>query len=93
MASIRRLKKDVNYLTYELISECLVYDEFHQGADKEKVKEVINSVIEGRNSMMDKISKRAKGKKKDKKENKKYFRSIDSDFTELVNKLDSLDQK
>jgi hypothetical protein len=91
MASIRKLKKNLNYLTQELINECLAYQYFNKEADREKVAEVLNAIIENHNDMIYRINHcDVKG---DKKKVKEYFRNIIKDFNKSIELLDKLEVK
>jgi len=88
MASIRKLKKNLNYLTQELINECLVYQYFNKEADPEKVAQVLAGIIENHNDLIYRIHHcNVKGNKKKVKE---YFRNIINDFDKSIALLDKL---
>ncbi|MDX9881306.1 MAG: hypothetical protein RBS73_04525 [Prolixibacteraceae bacterium] len=53
MASIRRLKKEADYLVSELVADCLSYISLYSKADKDKVFEVIREVLSVRNQVRD----------------------------------------
>jgi hypothetical protein len=91
MASIRKLKKNLNYLTQELINECLVYQYFNKEADQEKVAQVLAGIIENHNDLIYRIHHcNVKG---DKKKVKEYFRNIINDFDKSIALLDKLASK
>ncbi len=58
MASKKDLKKDINFLTEEVIETCFLHYHLHQ--NKEEIKPVIDEVIEDtislRNEMINKIN-------------------------------------
>lgn len=80
MASVRRLKKEVNWLTNELVDECLIYLTFHPETSDEKMDQVLRNIIEGRNEVILKINARPRAKGT--KEVKAYYKEI----TDLVKK-------
>ena len=57
MANRRELKKDINWLTEEVVSDCLIYWEFNKNKNKEHVVDIINSVITKRNELISRINK------------------------------------
>lgn len=91
MASIRKLKKNLNYLTQELINECLVYQYFNKEADQEKVAQVLAGIIENHNDLIYRIHHC--NVKSDKKKVKEYFRNIINDFDKSIALLDKLASK
>ncbi len=91
MASIRQLKKNLNYLTQELINECLAYQYFNKNADSNKVDEVISGIIENHNDLIYRINHC--NEKGDRKKVKAYFNSIKEDFKKSVEMLNKLESK
>ncbi len=57
MANKRNLKKDINWLTEEVVSDCLVYFEFKENRDEKQLAEIINTIISKRNELFTKINK------------------------------------
>ena len=53
MASIRRLKKEADYLVSELVVDCLSYVNLYAKADKEKAFKIIQDVLTVRNQVRD----------------------------------------
>jgi hypothetical protein len=88
MAKIRELKKDINYLTSELVSECLTFQFFHAEAPSEKVGEVISKILENRNDLIYRISHFAETKNP--RLVKKHFAEIRKDFDKSIEALDNL---
>jgi predicted nucleic acid-binding OB-fold protein len=88
MAKIRNLKKDVRYLTSELISEVLTYKYYHPELTDEKLSNVISDIIDINNDMLVKINNIAEPKNP--KLVKKYFAEIREGFDTAINKLDEL---
>ncbi|MDL2231825.1 hypothetical protein LJB85_03705 [Porphyromonadaceae bacterium OttesenSCG-928-L07] len=88
MASIKRLKKDIDYLTFAVIADSINYSILND-KDNEQVSEIITEVVSVRNDMRTKIN----GAKKfeNSKETKKFYNgvfketltSIDAAFTKL----------
>lgn len=82
MASIKRLKKDIDYLTYSVIADCFNYS-FISGKNDDQVSEIVKNIIETRNDLRNRINSAAKFENK--KEVKNYYTSI---FRELLTKVD-----
>lgn len=88
MASIRRLKKDVDYLTFAVIADCMNYNSTTEKNDPEVVN-IVKNMVEYRNEVRGKISSRKSFG--DKKEAKAYYKEIsigllktvDGEFTRL----------
>lgn len=88
MASIRELKKDIDYLIFEVISDCFVYAGFH--SDKgEAVNELVNSAVDLRNDLISRVNNpEGKGEPK---VLRAHFQKVEKDLIEGVDKLfDSL---
>lgn len=92
MASIRRLKKDIDYLTFSVIGDCFNYG-IVTGKSDPQVSEIVKNMIEMRNTFRDRIN--SAGKVEDKKERKKYYNaifkdllvSVDEAFTKLSERV------
>ena len=67
MASIRRLKKDVDYLTFAVIADCMNYNS-SVGKSESEVVNIVKKMVEYRNETRTKISAR---------------KSVDGEFTRL----------
>jgi ATP adenylyltransferase/5',5'''-P-1,P-4-tetraphosphate phosphorylase II len=88
MASIKNLKKDINYTLGDLIEECYVYQLLNPKADSKASEAIIDEAIVIFDSLIEKLN--AKGV-----ENKKaHFKAINVELetkaTELVAKINSL---
>ena len=87
MASVRRLKKDIDYLVSEVIADCYNYTYFHP-AKQNEVIDIINEDIELRNELY------TRANNPDGKDNKKivkaYYKAI---WTELFEKVDGMFRK
>lgn len=77
MASIKRLKKDIDYLTFSVIADCFNYS-IISGKNNEQVSGIVKDIIATRNSLRDRISE---GKRlADKKEIKNHYKAIFKDL-------------
>lgn len=83
MASVRRLKKDVDYLTYAVVGDCLIAYTFNED-NGEKIENIMEKIVANRNDLRDRISQAPS--KSTKKETKQYYKQI---FKELLEGVDS----
>ncbi len=89
MASIRRLKKEADYLVSELVVDCLSYVNLYTKADKEKAFKIIQDVLTVRNQVRD-LANHPDGKENPKlvkahyrKVIEKLAKSIEDGYTSL----------
>jgi hypothetical protein len=84
MASVRRLKKDIEYFSAQLIGDCLGYIQFYEEAKDEEALEIIKEAISLHNESIDKASH------PDGKDNpqiiKAYYKKLKHDFVEGLDK-------
>ena len=83
MASVKRLKKDIDYLTFSVIADCFNYS-FVSGKSNDEVSGIVKEVIAVRNSLLDRV--RGAKKLEDKKEIKNYFKAI---YNDLMSNVDA----
>ncbi len=81
MASVRRLKKDVDYLTFAVIADCMNYNSTTEKNDPEVVN-IVKDMVEYRNEVRGKISNRKSSG--DKKEAKAYYKEISIELLKTV---------
>jgi hypothetical protein len=91
MANIRRLKKNLNYLTNELVSECLTYQYFNKDVDNQKVNKILSDILNNHNELIGRINNCKI--KNDPKKVKEYYKEIISDFKKSIDCLDNLAAK
>jgi hypothetical protein len=91
MANRKNLKKDINYLTYELIAECLTYQSFHKDLNSNTVDEVATTILENRNNLISRIN-HVNGKD-NRKLVKEHFSSIRKDFEKSIEAMDILEKQ
>ena len=75
MASIKRLKKDIDYLTFAVIGDslnCLAY-----GKSTDEISAVVEGIIETRNSLRQRVNA---GKAVVKEERKAYYKELYKDL-------------
>ena len=88
MASIRKLKKDINYLSYELLTEAFTFRHFHTELKEKKFDEVIKNIIALRNDMISRINNTEEGLKS--KSNKQYFSKIRDEMFTMLEVMEDL---
>lgn len=82
MASKRNVKKDISYLTYEVVSDCYTFMYLHPDKEKEKAAKIISEILQTQDELISRINHI---KTKDKKEVKQYFKQI---YQDLFSKVD-----
>ncbi len=82
MASKKNIKKDINYLTYEVVSDCYTFMYLHPDKSKGKAEKIIEDIIKTREELIARVNKI---EVKDKKEIKQHFNKI---YEDILNKTD-----
>lgn len=83
MASRRKLKKDIDFLTFEVISDCYNHIYLHS-ENEEKVIDIIKETVANRNSLVARVN-HPDGKNNPKLV-KTYYKSI---FNDLISNIDT----
>ena len=85
MASVRELKKDIDYLVYEVISDCFVFSGLHPDIKSDEVSAIISDAVDFRNDLIARVNN------PDGKDNPKivkaYYKSVEKDLLTGVDKL------
>jgi hypothetical protein len=85
MASIRELKKDIDYLVFEVISDCFVYSNVHPDNKTDELSALISDAVEFRNDLIVRVNN------PDGKDNPKivkaYYKAVQKDLLSGVDKL------
>jgi hypothetical protein len=89
MASIKELKDDINYITYDLISECFTFKNYHPEKDGEADK-VIKDIVRLRNELVARVNHPES--KEDPKKLRAHFNKIRVDLGKLVKLVEDLGQ-
>jgi NAD kinase len=93
MANKREFKKDVNFLTNEILMRGMVHLEFFGQSNSEEVFKIINEAVIARNNYITRINERINDKSA--KEVKSHFKSIYDDLLQsthgLLERIDNLD--
>lgn len=85
MASVRELKKDIDYLIFEVISDCFVFSNLHPENKTEELTGLISDAVEFRNDLIARVNN------PDGKDNPKivkaYYKAVEKDLVTGVDKL------
>jgi hypothetical protein len=85
MASIRELKKDIDYLTFEVISDCFAYSGVHPDNQTDELSAIISDAVNFRNDLIARVNN------PDGKDNPKivkaYYKAVEKDLVTGVDKL------
>ncbi len=85
MANIRELKKDIDYLVYEVISDCFTAMSVQPENRSKKLAEIAGDAVVLRNELFSRA--RQPGGKDSKKEVKDHYKKLRTDLIEGVDKL------
>jgi hypothetical protein len=88
MASKRILKKSINKLTSELISECFSYKYFHPKKKHTKTDAAMENLIKTRNDLINRVNNPVE--KEDYKKNLAHYREIVKDLKNMVSLMDKM---
>ena len=85
MASIRELKKDIDYLVFEVISDCFAFSGVHPDNQSDELSAIITDAVKFRNELIARVNN------PDGKDNPKilraYYKSVKKDLLTGVDKL------
>jgi len=85
MASVRELKKNIDYLIFEVISDCFVFSNIHPENKTDEVSALISDAVEFRNDLIARVNH------PDGKDNPKivkaYYKTVEKDLIAGVVKL------
>jgi hypothetical protein len=56
MAQIRRLKKDIDYMIFEVISDCFTYGSVHPAEKEAEVTEILGDAVSLRNDLIRRVN-------------------------------------
>ncbi|MEG1794503.1 MAG: hypothetical protein RSF94_07020 [Rikenellaceae bacterium] len=85
MGSIKNLKKDINYLTEAVCSDCYTCSFIQSNVDTDKIAEIISNALTFRQELIYKINNPEN--KEDKKAVAKHYKALKA---EAMEKFDSL---
>jgi hypothetical protein len=85
MASVRGLKKDIDSLIFEVISDCFIYSGLHPENKSDEVSAIISDAVKFRNDLIARVNN------PDGKDNpkivKSYYKCVEKDLISGVDKL------
>jgi len=81
MASIKNLKKDINYVLGDIIEECYTWEILNPKADKKATEAIIDEAIESFDSLIEKVNA------KNVEDHKAHFKGINNELEETAHKL------
>jgi hypothetical protein len=61
MPNVRRLKKDIDCLVFEVISDCFSFGKLHPEEKLEEVTEIISDAVSLRNDLFSRVNNPVKG--------------------------------
>lgn len=85
MASVKDLKKDIDYLVYEIISDCFTVMTVQPSDKSDELAELVGDAVKLRNELFSRV--KHPGGKEDPKIMKDYYKKIRIDLIESVDKL------
>lgn len=88
MASRRHLKKSINNLTFELVSECMTYRHFHPDKKHENTQKAMENIVLKRNELIDKVNHPKD--KADYKKNRTYYSEVIKEMNGMISFMDKL---
>ncbi len=95
MANKREIKKDVDFLVGEVISDCYTFLLINGEKNRDNVIEIIGSIVEKRNDLINRVNNQDKAF--DKKQVKSHYKAINADLLtaidESFSKLSKLSSK
>ncbi|MGB8357109.1 MAG: hypothetical protein WCD55_00690 [Bacteroidales bacterium] len=56
MASVKNLKKDIDFLFFEFISDCFLFTSIHTGEKRNEVQNLIEEAVSMRNEFIDRVN-------------------------------------
>jgi hypothetical protein len=85
MASVRSLKKDIDYLIFEVISDCFAFSAIHPDDKSDELSAIISDAVNFRNDLIARVNN------PDGKDNPKivkaYYKAVEKDLITSVDKL------
>ncbi len=83
MATIKNLKKDINFLSDEVIGNCFLQYYFAEENKRKEINKIIEEIVTMRNDLIKKVNNPPKDI--DNKEKKSYFRNIQEELIKKAN--------
>jgi hypothetical protein len=81
MASIKNLKKDINYVLGDIIEECYTWELLNPKADPKATEAIIDEAIEAFDMLIENVNS------KDVENKKEHFKDVNLKLEKIANKL------
>lgn len=91
MASIRKLKKDINALTYDMLTRCYVLKNYNPEIKEDEFDEVIRKIVYLRNDLI--IRSNHPESDAESKNIRSHYRKVKEDLYELLGVIDELKER
>jgi hypothetical protein len=85
MSNIRDLKKDIDFLFYEIIDDCFVYSEMHPDIKSDELSALISDAVDFRNELITRVNNPEATD--DPKKVKAYFKAVKADLVTGADEL------
>jgi len=85
MANIRDLKKDIDYLVFEVISDCFAYSGIHPDSKSDELSAIITDAVSFRNDLIARVNN--PDGKHNPKILKAFYKALEKDLLTGVDKL------
>jgi hypothetical protein len=85
MASVRKLKKEIDSRIYEVISDCFTYSALYPDNKSDEVSAIISDTVNFRNELIHRINNPVSDA--DPKGIRAHYQSVSKDFVSGVDKL------
>jgi hypothetical protein len=94
MAKVKDLKREINDLTYEVVSDCFTYLLVNEKKNEEKVVKIITEAVNTRNDFIARVNRLKKEKDTNKREGYRKIREeLCSDMNKAFESLSKLSSK
>ncbi len=81
MASIKNLKKDINYVLGDIIEECYSWESLNPKSDTKASEAIINEAIEAFDTLIENVNS------KDIENKKEHYKAVNLELKKTANKL------
>jgi hypothetical protein len=85
MANVRKLKKKIETLISEVISDCFIYSELHPDSNKKEVSTVLSDAVALRNDLIRRVNNPEKQEASGSV--RSFYKNIENDLIKGVDKL------
>ncbi len=88
MASKRKLKKNIDSLTGELLNECFAFSYFHPETKPKQVTETMWALAHTRNELISRINRKQPASNTDKQSTRQFYKTLKTDVTNMPRLMD-----